>query len=40
MTIGDNKPDDIACFPNSGRARARASGETVAMSELPAAKEN
>jgi uncharacterized cupin superfamily protein len=34
MTIGDNNPDDIACFPNSGKARIRASGKTVLITEV------
>lgn len=29
MTIGDNKPDDVVCFPNTGKARVRASGEII-----------
>ena len=32
MTIGDNHPDDIACFPNTGKARIRATGKTVPIS--------
>ena len=34
MTIGDNKPDDIACFPESGKARIKASGKMVPISEV------
>jgi uncharacterized cupin superfamily protein len=34
MTIGDNKPDDIACFPNTGKARIRATGEMLPMSQV------
>ncbi|HEV2704080.1 MAG TPA: cupin domain-containing protein [Steroidobacteraceae bacterium] len=34
MTIGDNHPDDIACFPKTGKARIRASGKVVPISEL------
>ena len=34
MTIGDNKPDDIACFPKSGNARLRMSGKLVPISEV------
>jgi hypothetical protein len=39
MTIGDIKPNDIACFPNPARAQLRATGETVPLSELPGAKQ-
>ena len=34
MTIGDNKPDDIAVFPKTGKARIRATGKVVPMSEV------
>jgi uncharacterized cupin superfamily protein len=34
MTIGDNRPDDIACFPNSGKARIRATGKMVPISAV------
>jgi hypothetical protein len=34
MTIGDNDPDDIAVFPNSGKARVRATGKVVPIAEL------
>jgi len=34
MTIGDNKPDDIACFPESGKARIKASGKMVPIAEV------
>lgn len=34
MTIGDNKPEDIAVFPRAGKARIRATGKTVPMSEV------
>jgi uncharacterized cupin superfamily protein len=34
MTIGDNQPDDVACFPNTGKARIRATGKTVLISEI------
>jgi len=34
MTIGDNKPDDIAVFPRTGKARIRATGKVVPMSEV------
>jgi uncharacterized cupin superfamily protein len=34
MTIGDSKPNDIACFPKSGNARLRASGKSVPISEV------
>jgi len=33
-TIGDNLHDDIACFPNTGKARIRATGKTVPISSL------
>jgi uncharacterized cupin superfamily protein len=29
MTIGDNHADDVACFPDTGKARIRATGRTV-----------
>jgi uncharacterized cupin superfamily protein len=38
MTIGDNHPDDIACFPNTGRARIRATGKTVPITAVFPAK--
>ncbi|HXC54792.1 MAG TPA: cupin domain-containing protein [Rhizomicrobium sp.] len=31
MTIGDNKPDDIAVFPRTGKARVRATGKMIAI---------
>jgi uncharacterized cupin superfamily protein len=34
MTIGDNKPDDIAVFPRTGKARIRATGKMVPMGEV------
>jgi uncharacterized cupin superfamily protein len=34
MTIGDNKPDDVACFPNSGKARIRATRKMVPISDV------
>ena len=34
MTIGDNDPDDIAVFPRTGKARIRAAGKVVPMSEV------
>ncbi|HTV79193.1 MAG TPA: cupin domain-containing protein [Steroidobacteraceae bacterium] len=34
MTIGDNHPDDIACFPNTGKARIRATGKTVPLGDV------
>ncbi len=34
MTIGDNKPDDIVCFPHSGKARIRATGKMVPIAEV------
>jgi hypothetical protein len=38
MTIGDNHPDDIACFPNTGKARIRATGKTVPITDVLRAK--
>jgi hypothetical protein len=35
MTIGDNDPDDVAVFPNSGKARIRATGKTVPIAAVP-----
>jgi uncharacterized cupin superfamily protein len=34
MTIGDNKPEDIACFPNTGKARIRATGKVVPITDV------
>ncbi|MGH6872620.1 MAG: cupin domain-containing protein [Rhizomicrobium sp.] len=34
MTIGDNRPDDIAVFPKFGNARLRATGKTIPMTGL------
>jgi uncharacterized cupin superfamily protein len=34
MAIGANKPDDSACFPNSGKATIRAIGKTVPITEV------
>ena len=34
MTIGDNHADDIACFPNTGKARIRATGRMVPLSDI------
>ena len=34
MTIGDNHADDIACFPNTGKARIRATGKMVPLSDI------
>jgi uncharacterized cupin superfamily protein len=34
MTIGDNHSDDVACFPTTGKARIRASGKVVPISEV------
>ena len=34
MTIGDHKADDIACFPKAGKARIRATGKMVPLSEI------
>jgi hypothetical protein len=30
----DNKPDDIACFPDSGKARIRATGKMVPLTDV------
>lgn len=34
MTIGDNHADDIACFPTTGKARIRATGKMVPLSNV------
>jgi uncharacterized cupin superfamily protein len=34
MTIGDNRADDITCFPNTGKARIRATGKTVPIASV------
>jgi uncharacterized cupin superfamily protein len=34
MTIGDNQADDVACFPNTGKARVRATGKVVPITEI------
>ncbi len=34
MTIGDNRPDDIACFPKTGKARMKATGKIVPIEEI------
>jgi uncharacterized cupin superfamily protein len=34
LTIGDNPPDDIACFPSTGKARIRATGKSVPLVEV------
>jgi uncharacterized cupin superfamily protein len=34
LTIGDNHPDDIAVFPNSGKAHVRATGKMVPIAEV------
>ena len=34
MTIGDNKPEDVACFPGSGTARIKATGKRVSISDV------
>ena len=34
MTIGDNRTEDIAVFPKTGKARIRATGKVVPMSEV------
>jgi uncharacterized cupin superfamily protein len=31
LTIGDNKPDDVACFPKTGKAKVRKTGKTIAI---------
>jgi uncharacterized cupin superfamily protein len=31
LTIGDNKPDDVCCFPRLGKMRVKATGETVKL---------
>jgi uncharacterized cupin superfamily protein len=33
LTIGDNKPDDIAVFPKTGKAKVRARGKMIAIPE-------
>lgn len=40
MTIGDNRPEDIACFPDAGKARIRSTGEMVPIDEVLAAQED
>jgi uncharacterized cupin superfamily protein len=34
MTIGDNKEDDIACFPKTGKARIKATGKIVPIGDV------
>jgi uncharacterized cupin superfamily protein len=34
MTIGDSQPDDVACFPKTGKARIRATGKMVPIEEV------
>jgi len=34
MTIGDNRPDDIACFPHAGKARIRSTGKMIPIDDL------
>jgi uncharacterized cupin superfamily protein len=34
MTIGDNHAEDIVCFPNTGKARIRATGKIVPLSDV------
>jgi hypothetical protein len=34
MTIGDNHPDEIVCFPNTGNARLRATGHSVPIESV------
>jgi uncharacterized cupin superfamily protein len=31
MTIGDNHADEVVCFPKTGKARVRATGETIPL---------
>jgi hypothetical protein len=31
---GHRRPDDIACFPNIGKARMRGTGKTLPISSL------
>jgi uncharacterized cupin superfamily protein len=39
MTIGDNKADDVTCFPQSGKARIKATGKMVPLSDIPLARQ-
>ena len=34
MTIGDSRPEDIACFPKTGKAKVRATGKTIPNSKV------
>ena len=34
MTIGSNHPDEVVCFPNTGKARLRATGRTVPIDSV------
>jgi uncharacterized cupin superfamily protein len=34
LTIGDHQPDDIACFPTTGKARIRATGKSVPLKDV------
>jgi uncharacterized cupin superfamily protein len=34
MTIGDNHPDEIVCFPSTGKARFRATGQSVPIEDV------
>ena len=34
MTIGDNHPDEVVCFPNTGKARLRATGHSVPIEDV------
>jgi uncharacterized cupin superfamily protein len=38
MTIGDHHPGEIVCFPNTGKARIRATGKSVAITDMFRAK--
>jgi uncharacterized cupin superfamily protein len=35
MTIGDNHPDETVCFPNTRKARLRATGQSVPIGSVP-----
>jgi uncharacterized cupin superfamily protein len=34
MTIGEHKPDEIVCFPRTGKAKIRATGKAVPIASL------
>lgn len=36
MTIGDSRPDDVVCFPDSGKARIRSTGKMVPIESVEA----